>query len=356
MQVVFSRHWAARATLLGGLVSALYVAPVASAQVVIPPIAPPKPAVPRAANAIVISTGDLNAALNWARQGAFADATTSFKLFKDDWQTVVDDVRQQSADIAKSVDDAIADVVDVVDDQPPPAQSTYFPAFQKLAQVVEDANTQLGLIAPVTNALRISTTDLAQSVTWASQGNLAKTHDEFDQFRDDWSLVRDAVRQQLPAQAEKVDAATAAVQAIVSNPANLTPAPSQYFPALQNLQQIVLDTNAQLASMASPVAAPASPAASPIKIQDGNLGESVDWAGDGNLARARSEFSQFQDDWKSVADAVRRQQADVADHVENAIAEVQTIFGASAPAKEEYFPALQNLQQVVEDANKQLGN
>src|SRR5712691_4599879 len=130
MQVVFSRQWAARAMLLGGLIGALYVAPVTSAQVVIPPIAPPKPAVPRAANAIVISTGDLNAALNWARQGAFADASTSFKLFKDDWQTVVDDVRQQSADIAQSVDDAIADVADVIDDQPSPAQSTYFPAIQ----------------------------------------------------------------------------------------------------------------------------------------------------------------------------------------------------------------------------------
>src|SRR5438105_3924790 len=234
MQVVFLRQWVARATLLGGMVGALYVAPVASAQVVIPPIAPPKPAVPRAANAIVISTGDLNAALNWARQGAFGDASTSFKLFKDDWQTVVDDVRQQSADIANNVDDAIADVVDIVDDQPPPAQSTYLPVFQKLAQVVEDANAQLGLIAPTTNALRISTTDLGQSVMWASQGNLAKTHDEFDQFRDDWSLVRDAVRQQLPTHAEKVDAATTAVQAIVSNPANLTPAQTQYFPALQD--------------------------------------------------------------------------------------------------------------------------
>src|SRR5712691_8395252 len=124
MQVVFSRQWVARATLLGGLVGALYVAPVASAQVVIPPIAPPKPIAPRAANAIVISTGDLNAAVNWARQGAIGDAVTSFNLFKDDWQTVIDDVRQQSADIASSVDDAIADVQNVVDTQPPLPQAT----------------------------------------------------------------------------------------------------------------------------------------------------------------------------------------------------------------------------------------
>ena len=53
---------------------------------------------------------------------------------------------------------------------------------------------------------------------------------------------------------------------------------------------------------------------------------------------------------------LQREDADVADEVENATGAVQTIFGASAPAKEEYFPALQNLQQVVEDANKQLGN
>src|ERR1700738_5323366 len=73
---------------------------VVGAQPVVPPIAPPKPAVPRAPNAIVISTGDLNSSVNWARQGRLGDATTSFNLFKDDWNVVVDDVRQQSGDIA----------------------------------------------------------------------------------------------------------------------------------------------------------------------------------------------------------------------------------------------------------------
>jgi hypothetical protein len=91
-------------------------------------------------------------------------------------------------------------------------------------------------------------------------------------------------------------------------------------------------------------------------IRPGNLGESVDWAGQGNLASARSEFGQFQEDWASVKVAVRQKSPDIADQVEAAIARVQTIVAASAPAKEQYFPAFQDLQQVVEDANKSLAN
>jgi len=179
------------------LVAALGFAWVVGAQPVVPPIAPPKPAVPRAANAIVISTGDLNSSVNWARQGRLADAATSFTLFKDDWNVVDDDVRQESTDIADQVDAAIALVDDVLTnpEAPTPEQAQYYPVLQNLQQVVEDSNTQLGLIAPASNALRINPTNLGQAVTWASQANLARAHDEYGQFRDDWSLVRDAVRQ-----------------------------------------------------------------------------------------------------------------------------------------------------------------
>src|SRR5712691_7200358 len=105
---------------------------VVGGQPVVPPIAPPKPAVPRAANAIVISTGDLNSSVNWARQGRLTDATTSFNLFKDDWNVVDDDVRQQSTDIADQVDAAIAQVDDVLTnpDAPTPEQARYYPVLQ----------------------------------------------------------------------------------------------------------------------------------------------------------------------------------------------------------------------------------
>jgi hypothetical protein len=341
---------------IGGCVMMLVVltATAARAQPVVPPIAPPKPAVARSANAIVISTGDLNEAVNWARQSDLPDAMTSFNLFKDDWDVVSDDVRGESDAIADAVDTAIAGVQTVIDTDTPPAQTTYFPAFQKLASVVEDANNQLGQIAPSTAALKITTTDLAQSVNWASQANLARAHDEFSQFQDDWSLVKDAVRQQAPALADSVEAAAAVVQGIVANPVNPTPAQSDYFPALQTLLSVVNDANTTLASMAPAGASPAPPA--PVNIRAGNLGESVDWAGQANLPRARDEFSQFQADWASVQDAVRHQAPDVADAVEDAIARVQSILAASAPDKTEYFPALQNLQQVVDDANAKLGN
>ncbi len=339
------------------LVAPLVFVWILGAQPVVPPIAPPKPAVPRAANAIVISTGDLNASVNWARQGHLDDATTSFNLFKDDWNVVDDDVRQQSADIADQVDAAIGQVDEILTnpDAPAPDQSQYYPVLQNLQQVVEDSNTQLGLIAPATNALRINPTNLGQAVTWATQANLARAHDEYGQFRDDWSLVRDAVRQQALSAADVVDDANAQVQAIVADPARPSPDQAEYLPALQHLQQVVGDVNAQLAKL-GPTAPNPAPAAGPIVIRPGNLGESVDWAGQGNLASAKSEFGQFQEDWASVKTAVRQKAPDVADQVEAAITRVQTIVAASAPAKEQYFPALQDLQQVVEDANKQLAN
>src|SRR5258708_27536798 len=308
------------------LIAPLLFALVFGAQPVVPPIAPPKPAVPRAPNAIVISTGDLNSSVNWARQGRLADATTSFNLFKDDWTVVVDDVRQQSADLADQVDAAIAQVDGIFGnpDAPAPDQSQYYPVLQNLQQVVEDSNTQLGLIAPATNALRINPTNLGQSVTWATQGNLAKAHDEYGQFRDDWSLVRDAVRQQVLPAADMVDDANAQVQAIVADPTRPSPDQSEYLPALQHLQQIVVDVNAQLSTL-SPAAPNPAPATGPIVIRPGNLGESVDWAGQGNLASAKSEFGQFQEDWAAVKVAVRQQSPAIADQAEAALARVQTI-------------------------------
>src|SRR5205814_2212243 len=102
----------------------LAAASTASAQIV--PIAPPKPAVARNPNAILISTGDLNEAVNWARQGQLDNAITAFNLFKDDWNVVSNDVRGQSDEIADRVDAPIVRLDDLVHDSPPPAQSTYF--------------------------------------------------------------------------------------------------------------------------------------------------------------------------------------------------------------------------------------
>jgi hypothetical protein len=245
------------------LIAPLFVVAVATAQPVVPPIAPPRPAVPRAANAIVITTADLNISVNWARQGLLSDAITYFRLFKDDWDVVDGEVRTQSVELADMIDAAIAQVDDVLGDAdvPAPDQAEFYPALQVLQQVVEDANVQLGLIAPAGNALRINPTNLAQSVTWATQANLAKAHDEYSQFRDDWSLIRDPVREQVPSAADMIDVANTQVQAIVADPARPSPAQSEYLPALQELQQRVADANAQLAeiSPSMPSASTAAP-------------------------------------------------------------------------------------------------
>ncbi len=355
MKLVVYRWRIARSLLLS-LAAMLALGAGAYAQVVVPPIAPPKPAVARNANALVISTGDLNTALNWVRQSRLEDATTAFNLFKDDWASEGPDIRVQSDEIADAVDKAIAQVQAVLDSDPTP--SGYFPAFQSLADAVEEANTQLAQMAPPTAAVRIGSTDLNQAVNWASQGNLAKVHDEFNQFRDEWGLVKDAVREQSAALADTVETATNAVVALVANPANPNPAQPDYYAALQKLQQAVADANAQLATMASAPTAPAAPAApaAPIQIRPGNLGESVDGAHDGDLRTARSEFGQFKNDWSRVKDEVRQRTASLADGVEAAIATAETALGAAAPVQADYVAALEDLQRTVADANAQLGN
>ncbi len=348
------RQGGALRVLLATCLIAQVLSPAAWAQVVIPPIAPPKPAVQRNPNALVIGTGDLNEALNWARQGNLPEAAMSFHLFRDDWQSVSDDVRAQSDDVADGVDTALTAVEGLLGAPQPPDQSTYFPAFQHLSDTVEDANNQLNGLAPAIGTLRIAPTDLRQSVTWASQGNLARAHDEFDQFRDDWSLVQAAVRQAAPPVADTIDQATANVTAIVSNPNNANPAQSEYYPALQALQQAVLDANQQLALLGAPEAAP-NTGASPA-IRAGNLGQSVTAAGAGDLANAKKEYAEFQDDWGAVKDAVRARSEPLADRIEAASTRAGTALNEDPPTQSQYFEALQTLQQAVLDANAQLGN
>ena len=340
--------------LFAACLIAQVVAPAAWAQVVVPPIAPPKPAVQRNPNALVIGTGDLNEALNWARQGDLADATTSFHLFRDDWQSVSDEVRSQSDEVADGVDSAVAAVEGLVSAPQPPDQTTYFPVFQHLADTVENANAQLNALAPAIGTLRIAPTDLGQSVTWASQGNLAKAHDEFDQFRDDWSLVQGAIRQAAPPIADGIDQATATVTAIISNPNNTDPSQSEYYPALQALQQAVLDANRQLALLGAPEAAPN--AGAPVDIRAGNLGQSVNAAGAGDLVNAKKEYAEFQDDWGAVKDAVRARSGALADRIEEASSRAGNALNEDPPTQSQYFEALQTLQQAVLDANAQLGN
>jgi hypothetical protein len=340
--------------LFAACLIAQVLAPAAWAQVVVPPIAPPKPAVERNPNALVIGTGDLNEALNWARQGNLSEATTSFHLFRDDWQSVSDEVRAQSDEVADGVDTAVAAVEGLVTAPQAPDQGTYFPVFQSLANTVEDANAQLNALAPAIGTLRIAPTDLGQSVTWASQGNLAKAHDEFDQFRDDWSLVQVAVRQAAPPIADGIDQATAKVTAIISNPNNTNPPQSEYYPALQALQQTVLDANKQLALLGAPEAAPE--AGVPVTIKAGNLGQSVTAAGAGDLANAKKEYGEFQDDWSAVKDAVRARSGAMADRIEAANTKAGNELKEDPPTQSQYFEALQTLQQAVLDANAQLGN
>src|SRR6185436_19310640 len=131
MKLFIWRRVATPVLLLAALLVPLFVAALASAQVVIPPIAPPKPAAPRVANATSIGIGDLSEAVNFAVQGNFNETRNSFTLFKDDWTAVAPEVERQSSDIADMVMDAINEVQGIVDAAPPPPQDAYLPVIRK---------------------------------------------------------------------------------------------------------------------------------------------------------------------------------------------------------------------------------
>jgi hypothetical protein len=358
MKVLFSRQAGTPLVLLAAILAPLFVVAVSSAQVVLPPIAPPKPAVARNPNATQIGTGDLSEAVNFAIAGSWAETVTSFNLFKQDWVAVGDEVRGQSTQIADVVDTAINEFQDLVDADPPPTLDVYAPAIRRLSDMVEEANSQLNAIAPATAPLRIPATDLAQSTDWARQGNLVKAHDEFQQFSDDWSLSRAAVRQASPAVADAIEVATGALLAIIANPANQAPSQSEYYPAFQALLQAVLDGNKVLATLGPAPAAAPGPAttAGPISIRTGDLDEAVEWAAESNLTRARSEFGQFQSSWANVKDAVRQRSAALADQIDAAATRAQRELNEDPAQQDEYFEALQRLQTAVTEANNQLGN
>src|SRR5262249_45370904 len=136
MKVLVSRHAVTPLAFAAAILAPLLVVAVTSAQGVLPPIAPPKPAVVRNPNATQIGTGDLGEAVNFAIAGSWADAVTSFNLFKQDWVAVGNEVRGQSTEIADMVDTAINEFQDLVDAAPPPSRDVYAPAIRKLSDTI----------------------------------------------------------------------------------------------------------------------------------------------------------------------------------------------------------------------------
>jgi ABC-type transporter Mla subunit MlaD len=150
--------------------------------------------------------------------------------------------------------------------------------------------------------------------------------------------------------ADQVEEAIANVQSIL---AASEPPKTDYFPALQQLQQIVEAANQELAS-SSPQAAPVMAAVT--RIRDADLAEAADLAGEGDQARARSEFAQSQRTWTEVRGALREQLPSVVDRIDAAVARTERELAQEPAMQSEYAAALETLLQLVGEANAQLGN
>jgi hypothetical protein len=92
----------------------------------------------------------------------------------------------------------------------------------------------------------IGTSHLAKAVDAARTGDLVGAYGNFAGFRTIWNATKGDVRKRSPGLADRVQAAFDPVNALLSDPRAPAPAQSQYFPALQNLQEVVQAANAEL--------------------------------------------------------------------------------------------------------------
>jgi hypothetical protein len=198
---------------------------------------------------------------------------------------------------------------------------------------------------------------LADAVEAADQGDLADTLELFAGFKTIWTAAKPNVMAQSPTLAQTVQDALDKVNALLGDPKAPVPAQKDYDAALKALLRAVNDANSAIAhgtASAGP-AAPAGAAAAVAvpQIKAGNLGQSVDAAGKGDLATTRKEFGEFQDDWAAVSDAWHAADDTTADKIDAAIAQLKAVIGdpSQNPPQSQYQPLIQNLQTLVQNAN-----
>ena len=93
----------------------------------------------------------------------------------------------------------------------------------------------------------IHMTNLGEAVDWAKRGNLKGAHSEFVQFLADWETVKDAVRRRAPDSADAVEAAIAQLKQVLLDENTAAPDRTVYSPLLENLMQLVQETQGKLA-------------------------------------------------------------------------------------------------------------
>jgi hypothetical protein len=200
----------------------------------------------------------------------------------------------------------------------------------------------------------IGTSHLSEAVESAREGDIDEVLENFLAFGNIWNTTKADVVKGAPTQAQAVQTAFDQANALLGDPKQPAPPQAQYSPALQALLRAVRTANTTLAGGAAPAAA-AGPAP---QIRGGDLGEAVDAAGKSDLTVARREFGEFDEDWDKIEDSLEASAPAVHASVDAAVDQVSDLIGdaSKSPPQSQYYPALQNLQKVVQDANTTLSS
>jgi hypothetical protein len=95
---------------------------------------------------VTVPTGNLDQAVNWARQSELPKAHGELQEFMDDWDSVQIAVRQRSPGAADAIAAAVADARQVLlnPSGPAPSQAAYVATLERLQRTVREQQSRLG--------------------------------------------------------------------------------------------------------------------------------------------------------------------------------------------------------------------
>jgi hypothetical protein len=95
---------------------------------------------------VSVPTGNLDEAVNWARQGQLPKAHGEFQEFLSDWAGVQASVRQQLPDAVDAIEIAVADARQVLLNSAgsAPSQAAYLEVLERLQRTIREQQSRLG--------------------------------------------------------------------------------------------------------------------------------------------------------------------------------------------------------------------
>jgi hypothetical protein len=315
----------------------------------------------------VILTNHLVEAVEAAHDGDLAVARREFREFAEAWENGFEPlIRPRSAAIADTVASQIRAVSAVLVTPQTPDRTRYTAELDELWDIVTTQKARLAALpagAPVAVvppaasaapaavpapggsgprlATNIDTGELESSITGGTQNNLTRARGELDEFFEAWDPVKAEVQKENPQAYAAITADLEAARAALA--VRPDPPASQYLPLLQK----ALATIRQYQGLAaSPTPAAPSTALTTL-IDTDELQSSISAAVGNNLNRARGEFREFLEEWDTVKDAVRAENATAFNEILADLDAVGPVLNADGATVGQYLPLLQKALATI---------